>query len=471
MCNESYIYYKANKELFKNEIETNQKSVFCNVEILKNNMNFDVKYLKEEHEFEINFEDEKYVFSKNEKKDIEYFNIDEDELLGSKEMLPFYLKILMSNYKKDNLKTKRYNPFEEKKSEIKITKIKDTKIKEYGKSEIYFVNFGKFGFNILYNRDVGIIYGIDPFSEEEFVKTGYKKSNIKKELLKSVEFEASKSVTQRCLNESYFLTMPKKEDKKYPAVILLSGSGNLDHNGNVGDLRFDTLKQLANNLSSMGIATIRYNDKKKGGSWLEDSVEEFCEAIEILKKEVSIDKSSIYVLGHSQGGIIGIEALNRYDILKGLILMGVPGKEYEEFFIEQMKTFHKKSDEVELNAFLDYLKGEAVENISNNKYFIKHKFELNRLKELINMNLKEKHQNIVKPTLILHGEKDFQVDLSHSKRAFENISSERKEVKVFENLNHYFVETEMNTLGDYSKYGQEIPSNIMSEIQKFIEGC
>src|SRR5688572_26599533 len=59
------------------------------------------------------------------------------------------------------------------------------------------------------------------------------------------------------------LTLPSaKADQRFPALLLLQGSGPTDRDGNqLPMIRTDLLKQLADALSEIGVATLRFDKR------------------------------------------------------------------------------------------------------------------------------------------------------------------------------------------------------------------
>ena len=55
-------------------------------------------------------------------------------------------------------------------------------------------------------------------------------------------------------------------DRKYPAVLLLPGSGQVDRDENTSKLAINVMREIANNLASQGIATFRYDKRGVGAS-------------------------------------------------------------------------------------------------------------------------------------------------------------------------------------------------------------
>lgn len=104
------------------------------------------------------------------------------------------------------------------------------------------------------------------------------------------------------------LTFPKKAGR-YPAVVLLTGSG--PQNRNEALFGHEPFKVLADYLTNQGIVVLRYDDRgvgKSTGIFETSTIENFSKdaiaALAFLKKQKQVDARKIGVIGHSEGGLI-----------------------------------------------------------------------------------------------------------------------------------------------------------------------
>src|SRR5690606_8855828 len=101
-----------------------------------------------------------------------------------------------------------------------------------------------------------------------------------------------------------------REPGKFPAVILISGSGPQDRNELI--MGHEPFKVIADYFTKNGIIVLRYDDRgvgKSTGSFSEGTTADFGKdalaALNFLKGEAQVDPAKIGVLGHSEGGLIG----------------------------------------------------------------------------------------------------------------------------------------------------------------------
>ncbi len=109
---------------------------------------------------------------------------------------------------------------------------------------------------------------------------------------------------------------------KAPALILFHGfTGNLGYEEN------DLYHKIVQKVVAAGVTAVRFDFNghgKSGGSFSDmDVLREILDAIAILQYVRSLsDVSEVYLLGHSQGGVVGGMLAGMYpDIIKKLILL------------------------------------------------------------------------------------------------------------------------------------------------------
>ncbi len=153
------------------------------------------------------------------------------------------------------------------------------------------------------------------------------------------------------------LLLPTSEGSA-PALVLLAGSGPTDRDGNQPPaMMTNLLKQIAQGLADQGIATLRFDkrgmyangahlpkDPSQYGEFFawENFVGDAASAVRFLRQQREIDKDRIGILGHSEGGLLALEAAH---MLKSeghppaaLILISTPGRSMEAIITDQLKA-------------------------------------------------------------------------------------------------------------------------------------
>jgi uncharacterized protein len=136
------------------------------------------------------------------------------------------------------------------------------------------------------------------------------------------------------------LRRPAGATAPVPAVVLVSGSGPIDRDGNAKRLRLDIQRQLAVALADAGIASLRYDKRGAGrseGSFLEagfwDNVDDADAALGALRGQPGIDQ--VIVLGHSEGALIATALAGRGVDAAGFVLLSPAARPGEDVLVWQ----------------------------------------------------------------------------------------------------------------------------------------
>jgi dienelactone hydrolase len=128
----------------------------------------------------------------------------------------------------------------------------------------------------------------------------------------------------------------------FPAVVLVHGSGPQDRDETIGANR--PFLDLARGLAARGIAVLRYEKRTKArpqdfadGHYTVDdeTTNDAVTAVAALAAAPGIDPKRIYVLGHSQGGLMAPRIAVRSQKVAGLILLAAPARPILDLLSEQ----------------------------------------------------------------------------------------------------------------------------------------
>ena len=135
----------------------------------------------------------------------------------------------------------------------------------------------------------------------------------------------------------------KESNEKRPVVILISGTGSLDRDGNGFGVKMNLYKQLSDEFVNNGYVCIRYDkrgthDSEKGSkkTSLTDLVNDAISVVKYAKGLDIVDESKVVVCGHSEGVMVAT-LLSRKEDVKGLVLLGGAGTSLKESMIDQNK--------------------------------------------------------------------------------------------------------------------------------------
>ncbi len=141
------------------------------------------------------------------------------------------------------------------------------------------------------------------------------------------------------------LTLPRG-GAKYPAVLLITGSGAQDRNETIADHR--PFLVLADYLTRNGIAVLRVDDRGVGGTDLgslsatsENYAGDVLAGVAFLKQRKEIDPALIGLIGHSEGGMIAPMVAARSKDVAFIVLLAGPGQRGEDIIYAQTELILK----------------------------------------------------------------------------------------------------------------------------------
>jgi hypothetical protein len=228
----------------------------------------------------------------------------------------------------------------------------------------------------------------------------------------------------------------------WPAVLLITGSGQVDRNENTKKIAIDVFPQLAGYLAGRGAATLRYDKRGVGasdGDYYEtgfyDHVTDATSALEFLKSQENIRPDAAFVLGHSEGAIIAARMAGTGADMAGAILLAGPARSGEEVLhwqvvkiVDGMHGFNKWLIDV---LHIDVLKRQAkelekIKRSTENAYRAQLFTKLNAkwMREFMAYDPSADMPNIHVPVLAITGSKDIQVPPEDQKRMKELIPAE-----------------------------------------------
>ena len=258
-------------------------------------------------------------------------------------------------------------------------------------------------------------------------------------------------------------------------AIIIAGSGPTDRDGNQNFLKTNNLKKLAVDLTKQNIATFRYDKRivkqiRKGNVDKNMMFDDFVtDAVSVIDYFKNTDKyNKIYVIGHSQGSLIGLLAAK--DRADGFISLAGAGQSIDEVITEQViKTAPMFKDDT-IRVFDVLKEGRttkdfpiALSSIFNLDVqpFISNWMKYNPQNEIAKLEI---------PVLIINGTKDLQVSEAEAKLLHE--AAESSTIKIMENMNHVLVTIEGDDLENsksYNEPGRKLAEGLIDELVKFIK--
>jgi pimeloyl-ACP methyl ester carboxylesterase len=135
--------------------------------------------------------------------------------------------------------------------------------------------------------------------------------------------------------------------KTAPVVLIIPGSGPTDRDGNnPAGVKASTYRLLAEGLASRGVATLRIDKRGMFASaaatpdanavTIADYVVDVRTWLAVLRKQTGVP--CVWVLGHSEGGLVAMAAAKEQADVCGLVLVSTAGKPMGEVLRDQFKA-------------------------------------------------------------------------------------------------------------------------------------
>lgn len=290
---------------------------------------------------------------------------------------------------------------------------------------------------------------------------------------------AQKTIVEKyeLYNDSIYLpgtlTYPNL-DMRIPLVIFVHGSGNPDRDGNqkgIGSTYY--IKTLSDSLTAKGLAFYRYDKRssifenlpKSKGMTINDLVRDVEVAIDKFKGDNRF--SSLHLIGHSQGSLIAMMAVNEniasYTSLAGL------GDTVDKALIRQTSSQNKDVGLVVEHHIKELKETDTIREVNP---FLLSLFAPSSQKFLKSW-IKVRPTNIIKtlniPVLIIQGDMDSQVGTNEAQML--KSAQQNAQLVIISKMNHLLKEVENPTENTASYTNPDFPlsSDLVRTVVEFVK--
>lgn len=197
-------------------------------------------------------------------------------------------------------------------------------------------------FTFVFNKSEKLLgFFVTPVATEaEYAAPAYADTTLYSEQEISIKFEEGQMAG--------IFTSPKNSSS-FPVVIMVHGSGPSDMDETVGPNK--PFKDLAAGLAAKGIGSIRYVKRSmvyprsfnKAFTVKEETIDDALSAVTLASTLPGVNKSQIYLLGHSLGGMLAPRIATLAPSLNGIILAAAPARKISDLIAEQNAFIYKAS--------------------------------------------------------------------------------------------------------------------------------
>jgi len=272
--------------------------------------------------------------------------------------------------------------------------------------------------------------------------------------VKSHETEWTAQAESGCVLKGTLINVGKDT----PIALIISGSGPTDRDGNSLMTKNNSLKQLAEALAEKGISSLRYDKRGVGASTQQCETSENELRIETYAEDAVImlegiratgNFSKIYIIGHSEGSLLGLMVAER-SRLDGFISLSGSGKPAHELLKDQLSKQLAEPMLTAAKASLDTLA--MGDTLTYSDPMLAQLFRPSVQPYLISwfaIDPTEKISAIGIPVMVVGGGNDIQVDEEQS--ALLAKAAQIKPV-IFPKMTHTLKEAEKTTKANMATY-------------------
>lgn len=272
------------------------------------------------------------------------------------------------------------------------------------------------------------------------------------------------------------LMLPEKA-KKEVVVLIISGAGATDRNGNSRFTQSNCLYQLAQSLAKKNIPSLRYDKRgidrgtynlsNESNLLFSQFIDDAISCIKYLQKRRKY--KNVFVIGYSQGALVGAAACNQSNVT-GYISISGASKTGDEIIRKQLETLPQKEL---VQSALDILEGlKKGEERSDVPITLRSLFRPSIQPFLISWFNYKPIQEVGKikvPILIINGDKDLQNSVDDATRLHQ--SNHLSELQIIEGMNHVLKDVGNNIKLNHSSYNdpqRTLSTKLEKEIYSFI---
>ena len=296
------------------------------------------------------------------------------------------------------------------------------------------------------------------------------------------------------------MTSPK-EKGRYPAVVLVTGSGPQDRNSTA--LGHEPFKVLADYLTKQGIIVLRYDDRgiaQSTGKYQTATTGDFGKdalaGLQFLRKQAKVDPNKVGIIGHSEGGLISLILAGQHVAgLDFIVSLNGPAIRIDSLMIMQAEAVERsmgrtltpamkekvlrnyeiaKSDLTTEKAFQAIMSNMKVIEGSQNVAFAD---EIGVLvtpwyRHFLKIDPVQFIKKIKVPVFASFGGKDIQViAVPNMESMTDNLPKGTKsEIKIYPDLNHMNQHANTGAVAEYAEIEETISPELMQDVANWIKG-
>ena len=259
-----------------------------------------------------------------------------------------------------------------------------------------------------------------------------------------------------------------------PLLIWVHGSGPVNRNGNqpAQNVKSNYIKQFRDAVNKENIAFFSYDKRtanSKNREFLKDTqAKDFAFDVEEVVNHFKKDKrfSEIILVGHSQGSLIAMLALDKVD--KYISIAGA-GETVDKTIVKQLTAQSADFGKIAAGHFKELKETGKVEDINPNLLSIFAKPNQSFWNSWMQLDPVKEIKKVKIPVLIINGDKDIQVKIENANAL--HSANKASELVIIKNMNHVLkdIQKEEDNIKSYYSAEYPISKELIKTILEFVK--
>lgn len=270
------------------------------------------------------------------------------------------------------------------------------------------------------------------------------------------------------------LTIPST-CKSCPVTLIIAGSGPTDRDGNNSMMKNNSLKMIADSLAKHGIASLRYDKRgigkskttlKEDNMLFDHSVRDAGFWLDFLVKDKRF--GSKYIIGHSEGSLIGILATNS-KVSKFVSIAG-PGYPADQAIRKQLAKYPDTMQKVAGRVMDTLVMGRLVLEVPFVFNSVFRKSVQPYLRSWFQHDPRKAIAGLQIPILIIQGDKDLQTTVDDAVQL--SASNSQSQKRIIPNMNHVLKtvsEDSKDNMKAYNEPDRPLSEKFLNELIGFLK--
>ena len=265
------------------------------------------------------------------------------------------------------------------------------------------------------------------------------------------------------------LTLPIGALSPLPVLVMIGG-GTSDRNQNFPGFLVNSLNAIAYHLASHGIASFRYDKRGIGKSegnaivgFTTPQLEDARAALKITRTHPMINSDEVFLLGHSEGALLGAILASEEDLAGFISLTSPIGRDFGWNWlwqtVDEQKALNKSQNEIDQEienweAMFEFIKSSSGSwsdhefsqikrqhsQIDESHYEASKQLPLNWWREILGHQPLNTMRMISEPILIIQGDKDLSVPFDEGQLVLDALREAGNfdvSYELLQDLNHF----------------------------------